>query len=523
MLYRDIPIENVSIAGHDLAARTITVRLCTWDDPRDVVDLDGTAYREQYAPGSIELGDPVHVVDRHLGTLIGRAEPDTLVDDGQGPTVDLVVARSTAGNDLLANVDAGVIRNVSIEIEPVDAVDRDGVLTRTRSIVHGVAFAFRPQLAAPILAVRGDNPNGDPMHVDTIRDTPTPPPDAIDVVDLATLNRALDDVRRELVVRPELAAPGHPAAQFRSLEEWALTALDDRDVAGVVARALADQITPNNPGVIPPAWVSTVYGIVDAGRPSVAAFGTRPLPASGMEVDWPYFDGDLSALVGEQVAEKTAITSVRVDLKRGSVPLRTWAGGSDLSYQLIRRSSPSYREGYMRIMFAAYAAETGAAATLAATTAATGSVDYTPTGDTDGRGLATALFEASVQVQAATGSPASFALLATDLFIAAGGMLIPAPYGTSNQPGTATASTLAVNVNGIACVHDPYLAAGTGLVSNGQAGGWFEDGPFTVTAEDVEKLGQNVAVWGMGNFGAFAPAGIVKLAAAGLPLAAKSK
>jgi hypothetical protein len=50
------------------------------------------------------------------------------------------------------------------------------------------------------------------------------------------------------------------------------------------------------------------------------------------------------------------------------------------------------------------------------------------------------------------------------------------------------------------------------FVSNRLAATWFEDGPFSVAAEDVEKLGQNVAVWGMGNFAATNPAGIVQLA-----------
>ena len=55
-------------------------------------------------------------------------------------------------------------------------------------------------------------------------------------------------------------------------------------------------------------------GIVDHGRPVVSAFGLGNLDDAGMDVDWPYFDGDLLALVGEQTAEKTPITSVRVDI-----------------------------------------------------------------------------------------------------------------------------------------------------------------------------------------------------------------
>jgi hypothetical protein len=259
--------------------------------------------------------------------------------------------------------------------------------------------------------------------------------------------------------------------------------------------------------------VSTVFGILDRGRPTIKAFGVDSPGPSGMEVNWPYFDGNLLALVGVQTTEKTAVTSARVDLKKGSEDLLTYAGGSDISYQLIRRSSPSYRDSYMRIMFAAYSAVTDNAAADGLT--AGQNVVYVPAGDTTGAGLRSALFEASVLVEAATGSPAEFALVATDLFVAIGGMtnIYAAPYGTTNVAGTADASSLSVNVNGIRVIHEPYFTNGKAIVSNGQAASWYEDGPFTVVAEDVEKLGQNVAVWGLGAFGVHLPMGIVGFSA----------
>lgn len=508
--------------------RTVTVRLCRWNDPRPVVD-DGIAYREQYEPGSVELAPRVHVADMHTGTLIGRALPDTLTDDGVGPTVDLVIARTAAGNDVLAQIDAGVLDSVSIEFEPLEhrGDPSAGEVSRSRVRVHGVAMAFRPAHDAPILSVRSIPEVPAMPDAPVIIDTPSIPAadPVVNMVDTGTLERALEDLRREVLTRDAPGPAGHPLALYRSLDDYATASWRDSEVAGLLYRALADQTTPNNPGVIPPAWVNTVYGIVDAGRPVVTAFGTRNLPASGTEVTWPYFAGDLKTLVGKQTTEKTAITSVRVDLLKGTADLETYAGGSDLSYQLIRRSSPSYREAYMRIMFAAYAAVTDMAAGVQAAAVATAGPTWDATTDTDGRGLATALFEASVAVAAATGSPASFALAASDVFVAAGGTLLPASYGTNNLAGTATAATLSVNVSGLPVIHAPYLTAGTLLVSNGQAGGWYEDGPLTVSAEDVEKLGQNVAVWGMAVFGATVPAGIVDVAVTltTVPLAASTK
>jgi hypothetical protein len=526
---------DAPILAHDVEARTVTVQLCRWNDPRTVQDPDGAMYREAYPPGSLELAPDVHVVDVHHGNLIGRADPATYRDGDPGPSVDVVVARTTAGNDLLALVDAGVIRSVSMEIDPVaQSETAPGLITRTRAIVHGLAFAFRPAHDAPILAIR-EQPTGVAMP---ITDTPTlePPADVTPAgapVTVETLNRELDVIRREIIAAPSTTystAP-HPLALYRSLGDAVFAATNESraagarevvnpdSVQGLLHRALVDQITPNNPGVMPPSWVTTVFGIIDRGRPTISAFGVDSAGDSGMEINWPYFDGDLMALVAVQVAQKTPITSVRVDLKKGTEDLLTYAGGSDVAWQLLRRSSPSYRDAYMRIMYGAYSAVTNAAAAVAIV--AGQAVAYDAATDTDGSKFRAALFEASVLVEAATGAPASFVLAATDVFVAVGGQptVFPSNYGTTNVGGTADAGSLRVNVSGIDVIHDASLPAGQSFVSNSTAASWYEDGPFSVVAEDVEKLGQNIAVWGLGAFGIHLPMGIVELNALGVPSA----
>jgi hypothetical protein len=120
-----------------------------------------------------------------------------------------------------------------------------------------------------------------------------------------------------------------------------------RTVAG---RAWVDQLTTENPGVIPPAWITEVFGIIDRGRAGITALGGPRSPDdAGMDVSWPYYDGDLTTIVALQTAEKTEINSVKLSFKRGTEPLRTYAGGSDVSYQLQRRSSPSYMALYDRV------------------------------------------------------------------------------------------------------------------------------------------------------------------------------
>ena len=87
------------------------------------------------------------------------------------------------------------------------------------------------------------------------------------------------------------------------------------------------------------------------------------------------------------------------------------------------------------------------------------------------------------------------------------------PYAgnLSNAVGSAAANTLQVNVSGLRVIHDRNVAAGELLVSNASAAKWAEEGPFTITAEDVAKLGQNVAVWGLGAPMVMRPEGLVRI------------
>jgi hypothetical protein len=509
-------------------ARTVTVRLCRWGDIRTVRD-GAVLTREVFdAPGALTLADRAYVVDSHHGDLIGRVNVESFRDDGTGPVVDLTLAATARGRDVAALLDADVLDAVSIEYAPTTSTaDADGVLHRT-GVVHGVAFTFHPAHDAPVMAVRStQHLEENTMSVTVMPDTPVVPalPDPTVTADVVTgelLTRSIDTLRDELTRDLSTLATtrntgGHPLMQYRSLVDYADAVYAGDADPTLLLRTLADQITTDNPGVIPPAWINTVAGIIDKSRPTITAFGQSPLPPTGMEVDWPYFDGDLSALVAAQTAEKAAITSVKVSLKKGSEALVTYAGGSDVSYQLIRRSSPAYRDAYLRIMFNAYALVTNKAAAAAAVDAATASSAVWPltgTGSTADK-LSAALFVASTEVEAATGRPASFALAATDVFTTIGALvgLVPARYGTFNVPGTADAATLAVFVSGLPVIHDQTLAAGSLIVSNDEAASWYEDGAYTVAAEDVEKLGQNVAVWGMGAFAAALPAGIRQIKA----------
>jgi hypothetical protein len=325
------------------------------------------------------------------------------------------------------------------------------------------------------------------------------------IVELPTIAELAAQVRVEL---DKAAKTGtHPLARFATADEF-YAAFQKADEPGRVALsvefALVDQITTNNPGVMPPGWRSDIKANLDKRRPAITATGGPiGLPDAGMDANWPYFDGDLDALIEQQVTEKTELASARIDIKKGTAPILSAGVASDISYQLLMRSSPSYLAAHNAICEAAWARYTEAVFELALYEAGTyvGALPADLTNAAGAQAFRTLLFTASADVQDATGAPATVVLAADDVWVAVGAnpALVPqtASPGTPNAGGTADAASLEVRVSNLVVDRAPFLPAGTLVILNGFAARFPEQGPMVATEEDVAKLGRNVAVWGM--------------------------
>ena len=530
-------------------AGTLEGLLVPWNTPATVRDAAGApSYVESFAPGSLRPGSVVPVYAGHVhdetgnlvrGPLIGRAVDLESTDAGlRGRVILAATTDAQAVRELARTVGAAF----SIEFVSADPEPRPGsTVIRTDALLSGLSVILPPYApaypSAQVTNVRGTampplstdpygpaNPDPDPAAPDPTPGDPPAPPDPdpsgppTEPVEPVELGRVAEVVRREMAryATPAAAAPTHPLARFDSFASfaafmWTANEADHQAYGREFGRALADQTTAESPGLMPPGWVRDVKGIVNLGRPFITHIGTTPDAGTGMDVNWPYTDTPIGTLVGQQTAEKAGIVSVDVPIKKGTTPLLTYAGGSDISYQLLRRSAPPYVDAYLRIMAAAMAYVTDQAAATAAYAAATGKVTYDmATADPNGQIFKAAVFTASTNVQDATGMPADVVLAATDVFIHVGSILTPRPI--MNAAGAAEASTLLVDVSGLEVIRVPSMASGTALVTNKMAAGWLEDGPFVVQMDDVEKLGRNVAVWSMGALTPFTPAGLVQLA-----------
>lgn len=529
-----------------------------WNTTARVTDDGRTFYDETWQPGSLVPGDRVVIYDGHVpggggpGRLntdrqpIGRADGFEARPDGLYATLRL--ANTARGRDVYEL--ARTLGVVDVSLETDVAAGARGQVARTAATPHeltGVAVVLPPGRGAfagagAVVAGRaaGDDDQDDDDGDDDAGDD-SGDGDAGDGAAGAGRADIAETVRREMARyggRPgqRRPAPAGPLAKFKTWREFAVAARaaeDDQAVElnaaftgayhvwrelhtlagqGAVGRALVDQVTADNPGLMPPTWLTEVFGIVDRGRPGITALGGPRSPGdAGMDIYWPFYDGDLLEIVKQQLTQKTAINSVKVSFKRGQATLDTYAGGSDVAFQLIRRSSPSYLALYNRVLNIAYGQTTEFVFDVALTVGAGAEVAYDLAADTDGSGLRAVAFAASAHVRDVTGEPASVVLCASDVFGALGGTpwLQPFMYGTQNVPGTAQASNLRINVSGLEFTEAPGLPDGTMVITNPGAAAWFEDGPFVVTADDVEKLGTNVAIWGMGTTGLFLPGGIV--------------
>ena len=256
-------------------------------------------------------------------------------------------------------------------------------------------------------------------------------------------------------------------------------------------------------------------GILGFARPAVNALGgPASLGPTGMELDWPYLDPalNLDTIVAKQTAQKTEIASVKVKILKGSQAIDTYAGGTDVSYQLIRRSRTEYREAYLRIL--AICLRTRHRGRVRGAASRGGRELARAHRHRHGRsGARVPVRGQSSLVEDATGAPATVDLVSPTEFARLGGLadLYPPAYGTPTSPAPrrprarSPSTCRACRSSGRrSCRAIPTSC------TNSEGAAWHEDGPFPISAEDVAKLGQNVAIWGMGTGATTAPKGIVK-------------
>jgi HK97 family phage major capsid protein len=274
----------------------------------------------------------------------------------------------------------------------------------------------------------------------------------------------------------------------------------DSGEAARFTRALADVTTAQTPGLVPPQVTGDILGTWMARRPSVDAMTKPPLPPVGMEVQRPQITQHTD--VGPHV-EKAAVTSQQFKLDLLKIPVGSWAGGVDVSWELANRSSPGALDIIFSDLVAVYARRSNTAAWAAVEADVTQSVAW----DGDAATLAEAIAAASVLI--ATNSAenvfpdtvwmglTSYGVLA-GLVDGAGRPLFPF-LAPQNALGTADAAGNVSNVMGLRPVIDPLIPPNTFVLGNSEEVEFYETpgAPVQLSVVDVGVAGYDVGVIGM--------------------------
>jgi hypothetical protein len=454
-------------------------------------------FRYQFSGPPTNADELVDIVDEHNDdAVVGRlAAPFDAADDAARARARIF--NTTRGNDLLEETREGVKTGFSVSAA-FDAFDEDADGIRHvgdwqclhLGVVRRPAFQ---EAAGLTLAASASKEKS--MTETAQAGAQTAAPHAVELPTVAELAAQVAEFQAEATKKGQ-----HPLARFSSRTHF-LAAFQEADEEGrqklAAEFALVDQITGNNPGVMAPQWRTDIKMQLDARRPAIAATGGAiGLPDSGLSVSWPYFDGTLDGMIAEQAAEKTELNSVRVDIKSANASLRTAGVASDISYQLIMRSSPSYLGAYQTITEAAWARYTERVYELALIAAST-ELTALPADLTTAAGADTfwsLLFQGSAEVEDATGAPASAVLVSSDVWLELGGN---PSFRKNDNNDSASASSLSINTNGLTITRAPFFDNGTVLMLNEQAAKFAEQGPMVATEENVAKLGRDVATWGM--------------------------
>jgi hypothetical protein len=149
---RAVSTDLVSEVSDD--GRTVTVRLVPWDRPHPVADRAGRQqYIETFVRGGLQVDlDRVLVEREHDGPIVGLLTSVEDRPDGLYGTIRM--SRSAVGSDTLADIEARILRAVSVDFldDPLPPGTQNVI--RSSAQLRRVAFVMEPALDAPVLSVR---------------------------------------------------------------------------------------------------------------------------------------------------------------------------------------------------------------------------------------------------------------------------------------------------------------------------------------------------------------------------------
>jgi hypothetical protein len=545
----DSPAFTIESDAHveirDASLREIDVRLFPWDTTIDTVlgaeeiargAMVGTPHNGLYlmepSHGGVQMAIGQDGSPTPTRVPVGRSSRVWEGDDGAYATFR--VARTAKGDESLALAADGILGGVSVEFAPLQGgatiVTKGGrrVRRHTKLAARAAVLTHRPaygELAA-VLAVRSQHEEA------PVTEAQTPAPEQAPVIVQTSeapvtmehvrtafsalaeqFSRPMNDLierfgKIEEQTRSQFTLPGaggeKKAASLGQWTNWALRSLTGERISDVETRELADLITTDNLGVVPPNYSSELIGIIDPSRPFLESTTKIDEGDSGMSLILPKIT--TRPTTGVQAAEKDEVTSTATSITTATYTPVTIAGAGDISIQLLKRSSPSFLTLYLQLLAEAYAidADDLAVDALLAQAAVVEGGELDPASPTLGGAWA----NAAAVSRLLTPNRLWLSTAAMAAFIDAKADGTNVPLWSNIAANFTAAGGAGGTISGLRPVHVPALDDEAVDIIVGPSRGflWAEDGTYTLQVDVPAKAGRDVALVGMLWFAPIYPA-----------------
>ena len=450
------------------------------------IDIGG-GWSERFEKGAVDLNANVKLFRDHndiIGVVTEMEESD------EGLLIRAKISETVLGNETLNLVKDGAIRSFSVGFIPVKDEKKDNTIIRKKVNLKEVSLvAFPAYDKAEVLSVREET-NQEEISMENTT------PDYTSAIE--EVRNHAEELERRLDVIASEKTPSVSVPQFRSYGAYVkAVAAGDLDAYRVFTGAdSADSIMKDQ-------WVSDTVRIVNNGRPTFNLFSSGTLPADGMNVEYPKISSN-SLDVAAQAAEGDVLATGKLILTSATEPIKTYGGYTEMSRQVVERSSINYVDTAFRAMVAKYAAVTNAAA-IAKVYTSDGDFNQVTLASFDTDDVLEALADAAVKVNQETGLPLQALVVGATTFKnlakAVDGSnrpLLSNVGATQNTFGSINPLGLTGNILGLPVVLDPALNATAMYAWNAAALTSYESSgaPFRLNDEEITALTNSFSVYG---------------------------
>jgi HK97 family phage prohead protease len=478
--------RSFEIRATDVDQRTVEGIAVPYNETYDM----GGGRLERFAKGAVDTTKHVKLFRDH-SEIIGVVTE--MEDSDSGLLIKAKISETTLGNETLALVKDGAIRSFSVGFIPVEDKKDGNTTIRTKVDLKEVSLVPFPAYdKAAVLAVREET-NQEEISMENTT------PDYTSAIE--EVRNHAEELERRLDVIATSNTPAVPAVTFRSYGEFVKSVAKNDDAALALHRDFTGGVLDDS--ILKNAWVSDTVRILNAGRPTYSVLSSAALPADGMNVEYPVLATN-TVDVDEQAAEADELAYGKITLTSATAPIKTYGGWTDMSRQVIERSSVNYVDTAFRAMVAKYASVTNSAA-KAALNANVGSMNTASVASWAADAVIEAIATAAQKVNNDTGRALEFILVSGDVFIAlakitdeSGRPVLTNAGATVNTFGSINPVGMSGNILGLPIVMDPSLPGGKFYIGNSAAFTTYESAgaPFRLNKEEITNLTNAFSVYG---------------------------